>query len=72
MQTQQEPKSGNKLQKKKIDCIYLRPSKSKQGSHQVLHITTTRVVTQCNMTELLVANFFAPQFERTLDIFVRL
>ncbi len=50
VQPHNEPNPTNSQAPRSIDCIYLRPLSNVQGGHELLHLTTQRVITRCKVT----------------------
>jgi hypothetical protein len=54
VQADDDPKTKNSMKARTLDCIYLRPTGSPQGGHQLLHLATGEVITRGRVTEFPV------------------
>ena len=50
MQAHNEPRQKNLLMAWTLDCIYLRPNTSVYGGHELLHITTNKIILRFHIT----------------------
>ena len=54
VQAHQEPSPSNTNATRSFDCIYLRPTDSAQGGHELLHLQTNQVIKRRNLTPAVV------------------
>ena len=65
IQAYNENNPMNTMKERAIDCIYLRPTTSWQGGHELLHIKTNKIIIRKNITELPITQNIINQIEQT-------
>ena len=64
IQAYNENKRTNTLQERSINCIYLRPTTSWQGGHELLNINTNKIITRSNIIELPITKTIIDQIKQ--------
>ena len=67
VQATHEPERKNSNISRTIDCIYLRPSNSMQGGHEVMDLNTGGVITRSRVKVIPLSDFIIKTVERMAE-----